>query len=894
MYIKNSSIPRRCFLALLTLLLSTSTILSEGMGNFGDLGDAGKLKQYLKFSSTVFVHTATPNQLIRLHLSDEDDQNNKVEAEIYTTTPSATGTYVLGSLLTTLTSSQGNISETHNMEDSLPASPLLGEKMEYVAATPGIYAIKFIKQNGLERPIYSRWDISVVDNIDDDVDPAKESGNVFSYNWEIYTKSFLEDASATCQLYTLVPGGYSGTNYVWTLDLQSFSGNEYQIMANDIGLDAPYSGYSQAETATPPPALSPKFPVYLSYPHGANPDREPVAPDDLPDISDEFVFVSNNAANDIISPDGDNIQDAGQFEFTPTATGTYTITFDIDKDGVYGNAEDRILLGSMTTGVKVMVPWAGENELGNTVNNGTYSVQLSLRLGEYHFVTYDTETSGGEGTASGLTIYKSPTDSTIVGTKVYWEDKSYMGGTSVMPEGKLSVVGAVTGDFRHSWGDWTSGGFGDKSYLDTYVYGLSHIPSVESVTVVEDIDNKGEQHRPFVEIEVPDQNLMINFASYTIDLKTHFEDVETDDATLLYTFSGNSLVNISITGGVATISSNPHIIGAEPILFTVTDETGLTATDTAIFTITSQTPTVSSDTIPDQNLFVNFANYNIDLKLYFEDVETLDENLLFTVTGNTLVEISINSGVASISHKLDIVGTEPITFIAQDESGLTVSDIAIFTITSNPPTVSVDTIPDQILWVNFADYTIDLKAYFEDLETADENLLFSVVGNTIVDIVITAGVATISSKLDIIGSEPIIFTATDEAGLTVQDSVNFRVMPIDGSKQEVFDFDLGHIENPDVFDVLISPNPSPATSTTHIVFRKAKEVDRIEVKIFSQVGDILVSDNAQIESETTAKYSWRAEEKRAVAPGTTYLLYTSFYSGEKLVTVSKKLVGIKK
>ena len=92
--------------------------------------------------------------------------------------------------------------------------------------------------------------------------------------------------------------------------------------------------------------------------------------------------------------------------------------------------------------------------------------------------------------------------------------------------------------------------------------------------------------RPYVDNSIADYtNLELNFSSFLIDLKNVFEDVVTDDINLIYTYSGNSSINLSITNGVATISSTNDWEGTELITFTVEDEEGLTISDEVYFTV---------------------------------------------------------------------------------------------------------------------------------------------------------------------------------------------------------------------------------------------------------------------------------------------------------------------
>ncbi len=115
--------------------------------------------------------------------------------------------------------------------------------------------------------------------------------------------------------------------------------------------------------------------------------------------------------------------------------------------------------------------WDGKNASGTVLPVGNYNAELKVRLGEYHFVAYDVETSGG-GTANGLTVYRATSQTGTANTQVYWDDVTKLpgqGGTSNLPSGGTSGTAAGA----HTWGNFLTGSLGDTRFLNTYVYGLA-------------------------------------------------------------------------------------------------------------------------------------------------------------------------------------------------------------------------------------------------------------------------------------------------------------------------------------------------------------------------------------------------------------------------------------
>ena len=195
------------------------------------------------------------------------------------------------------------------------------------------------------------------------------------------------------------------------------------------------------------------------------------------------------------------MQDTGLFKFTSDVPGRYLITIDANQDGVFGSStvvngneqDDVYLFGAMVAGANAVV-WNGRDNKGAVLPDGVYQAQIQGRIGEYHFVAADVETSGGGGTQNqnGLTIYGVKTDKSLFGVPVFWDDltgftpnKDGHGG-STLPNGRVSVVEQLSGPFRHTWGSFTNRSFGDAAFVDTYVYGLASYASATAILASDD------------------------------------------------------------------------------------------------------------------------------------------------------------------------------------------------------------------------------------------------------------------------------------------------------------------------------------------------------------------------------------------------------------------------
>ena len=349
-----------------------------------------------------------------------------------------------------------------------PFTAPLTNPVRHTTTKTGAYQIRLDNSAGSNTEL-KRFDISITADALTDPDPTITAGRLWADQWGFYTRSFDSSFATDADYFPLVPGGRTNTNYVWRLDLNQFSGNRYILSANDLGANAPNSGYSVNKAGN---SITPKFPIYVSYPAIAN-----ARPTEPPVISN-FRFIDSVGQDYAITPGTTTpgVQDTGNFEFTSDADGTYSITIDTNRDGVFGTG-DKLLLGVATAGVPASVTWDGTDAAGATLSPGTYRAELQMRLGEYHFIADDAETSGGP-VSDGLTIYMANSDGSSIDTLVYWDDATLLGGTSTLPNGELSSSDAG----KHAWGNFTGSSIGNEAYIDTYVYGLSS--SASSLTAI--------------------------------------------------------------------------------------------------------------------------------------------------------------------------------------------------------------------------------------------------------------------------------------------------------------------------------------------------------------------------------------------------------------------------
>ena len=286
---------------------------------------------------------------------------------------------------------------------------------------------------------------------------------------------------------------------------------------------------------------------------------------------------------------------------------------------------------------------------------------------------------------------------------------------------------------------------------------------------------------PPVVSDIPDQTVSEGNSFATISLDNYVADPDNQDDEITWTYSGNTGLNVSISPArLVTITvANTNWNGSETITFTATDPGGLSDHDPATFTVTgiNDPPVVSN--IPNQTILEGQDFATISLDNYVADPDNPDNQITWTFSGNTALDVSISPArVATITvPNTNWTGSETITFTATDPDGLSDSDPATFTVTAeNDPPVVAD-IPDQSISEGDNFSMIQLDNYVTDPDNQDDEITWSYSGNVTLNVTISpTRVATITvPNANWDGSETITFTATDPGGLLASDPAIFTV-----------------------------------------------------------------------------------------------------------------------
>ncbi len=306
-----------------------------------------------------------------------------------------------------------------------------------------------------------------------------------------------------------------------------------------------------------------------------------------------------------------------------------------------------------------------------------------------------------------------------------------------------------------------------------------------------------------------------------INLNDFISDVETPDALIQWAVTYNPdlkdsqeqnlIVNIDPDKTATILVKNKDWFGEETLRFTATDEDGESVYVDVVFIVTSENDPPVTTQIPNQTIDEGAQFEQINLSDFVTDLETSSENMLWSYSGDVYLTIEFDP---SKLHYVSITpkdenwnGSETILFTAEDEGGLTATTELIFTVNPVNDAPVSESIPEQIIEEGGSFNTIDLKEYFEDTETADNDFIwkYSKVSTTkktadeAISISISAdGIVTITiNDENWNGQEEYTFTATDEGGLIATSNVMLKVTPINdppvviapmGTKNKAEDF----------------------------------------------------------------------------------------------------------
>ncbi len=151
----------------------------------------------------------------------------------------------------------------------------------------------------------------------------------------------------------------------------------------------------------------------------------------------------------------------GIFNFNSEMVGRYILTLDLNGNGIYGDENDRMLIGNAKLGEN-SITWDGLDGKGEALlpQNSVYDAAINLVAGDVHFPFFDVEEN-----PNGLIVEKvkcDPLPCVVENRTVYYNNTGLTGGTTQPdPIVALNGIDSAKGIQKFS-------GFGDDKAIDTW------------------------------------------------------------------------------------------------------------------------------------------------------------------------------------------------------------------------------------------------------------------------------------------------------------------------------------------------------------------------------------------------------------------------------------------
>ncbi|MDX1258137.1 tandem-95 repeat protein, partial [Vibrio parahaemolyticus] len=379
------------------------------------------------------------------------------------------------------------------------------------------------------------------------------------------------------------------------------------------------------------------------------------------------VKVTVNAVNDTPVVESNIADQALAEDFTPYTIDLNTAFSDVDNvDGeltfsVSGNSNIQVAIVNGIATITPTADWNGSETLTFTATDPSgESISQTVNF---------TVAPVADIVADSVTVVEdTPTIIKVLGNDTFEGDGKVValdtnngpanGTVSVNPDGSVTYT---PNDNYHG--------------TDSFTYIVTSGGVSESTTVSVDVTPVNDAPVAKDDIATTQEDTAV-----TIDVLPNDTDVDGDKLSIQSASVPEAQGKVEIVDGKLVFTPAENFNGDAEITYTVTDGA---LTDQATVKVTvnavNDTPVVESN-IADQALAEDFTPYTIDLNTAFSDVDNVDGELTFSVSGNSNIQVAIVNGIATITPTADWNGSETLTFTATDPSGESISQTVNFTV----------------------------------------------------------------------------------------------------------------------------------------------------------------------------------------------------------------------
>uniref|UniRef100_UPI0009B231EC tandem-95 repeat protein n=3 Tax=Vibrio parahaemolyticus TaxID=670 RepID=UPI0009B231EC len=327
---------------------------------------------------------------------------------------------------------------------------------------------------------------------------------------------------------------------------------------------------------------------------------------------------------------------------------------------------------------------SGNNSIQISIVNGVATITPTADWNGKETITFTAKDSSGESISQTVNFTVAPVADIVADKATVVEDTptiiKVLGNDTFESTDKVVSLDAENGPKNGTVivnNDGTVTYTPDENYVgkDTFTYVVTSGGVSESTTVEVNVTPVNDAPVAKGDIATTQEDTAV-----TIDVLPNDTDIDGDTLRIDSASVPSDQGTVEIVDGKLVFTPAENFNGNAEITYTVTDGS---LTDQATVKVTvnavNDTPVVESN-LADQTLAEDFTTYTIDLNTAFSDVDNVDGELTFSVSGNSNVLVSIENGIATISPTADWNGSETLTFTATDPSGESVSQTVDFTV----------------------------------------------------------------------------------------------------------------------------------------------------------------------------------------------------------------------
>ncbi len=344
-----------------------------------------------------------------------------------------------------------------------------------------------------------------------------------------------------------------------------------------------------------------------------------------------------------------------------------------------------------------------------------------------------------ENTTLNLSEYISDPD----GDSIYFEIKDTSWDTSIIVERVSNGVYVFRTEENFFGNDWivfsATDAKGGPASLSNAIQ-LEVLPVNDAPVLVREIENLSVEEDGFYE--------------GVLDLSEYFADVDSD---LIFSVSGNDVIEVIVEGSIVSVGSPENFVGSEEVYFKAVDE----EFDIEFGPVKIEVTNVNDGPLfGEQDCLVEILEDSVnECALNVSDPE--DDSLEFSVLRQENIECGFEGNVLTYSPALDFNGEAVCDVSVSDGFGGVDEMSFVFEVLPvNDAPVLVREIENlSVEEDGFYEGVLDLSEYFADV---DSDLIFSVSGNDVIEVIVEGSIVSVGSPENFVGSEEVYFKAVDE------------------------------------------------------------------------------------------------------------------------------------